>query len=70
MKLLHINSYYSTSIFYKNLHDVQKEHGLDIDAPVPSSHDISKLMLGKYTPTSRKHSKYDGCIFYLNIFRF
>lgn len=36
-KILHINSYYTASKFYKNLYDKQKEQGLDIDVYVPIS---------------------------------
>ncbi|MCK9218185.1 MAG: glycosyltransferase family 4 protein [Firmicutes bacterium] len=67
MKILHINSYYSTSNFYKNLYDSQKEHGLNIDVYVfvSTSDDVSKLKLGNYTTISKNHGKYDRYIFHL-----
>ena len=67
MKVLHINSYYVGSNFYKNLYDKQKELGLDIDVYVPVSNaiDISKLQLGDYTTISRNHNKYDRFCFHI-----
>jgi glycosyltransferase involved in cell wall biosynthesis len=67
MKVLHINSYYSGSSFYKNLYDKQIEYGLDLDVfvPVPLSFDSSDLMLGDYTKISANHRKYDRILFYL-----
>jgi hypothetical protein len=67
MKVLHINSYYSGSHFYKNLYDKQKESGLDIDVyvPVSTSIDTSELQLGEYTTISTNHSKYDRLFFHI-----
>src|SRR5690554_3754465 len=67
MKVLHINSYYSTCKFYKNLYDRQKESGLDIEVyvPVPTNFDTTGLNLGKYTTIRKNHGKYDRIIFYL-----
>lgn len=67
MKVLHINSYYNGSIFYKNLFDRQKENGIDIDVYVPASTvtDISSLNLGEYTKISLNHSKYDRLLFHV-----
>ena len=67
MKVLHINSYYSGSHFYKNLYDKQKESGLDIDVyvPVSTSIDTSELQLGEYTTISANHSKYDRLFFHI-----
>lgn len=65
MRVLHINSYYSTSPFYKNLYDKQKENGLDIDVyvPVPVTYNTEKFNLGEYTTISKNHGKYDRIIF-------
>ena len=67
MKILHINSYYSVSSFYRNLYDKQRENGLDISVYVPVSKavDISKLQLGSYTMISANHGKYDRICFHL-----
>lgn len=67
MKILHINSYYNGSFFYKNLYDKQVEEGLDIDVyvPVPNNTDTSKLSLGEYTNISSNHGKYDRIFFHL-----
>ncbi|WP_226643036.1 glycosyltransferase family 4 protein [Mesobacillus subterraneus] len=65
MKILHINSYFNGSSFYKNLYDKQKENGLDIDVFVP----VSKLIKepsyysGSYTVFSKNHNKYDRFFF-------
>lgn len=67
MKILHINSYYSGSFFYKNLYDKQIEDKLDIDVyvPVPNDMGTSKLNLGEYTNISHNHGKYDRILFHL-----
>src|SRR5690554_2017580 len=67
MKVLHINSYYSTCKFYKNLYDRQKESGLDIEVyvPVPTNFDTTGLNLGEYTRVRKNHGKYDRIIFHL-----
>ena len=67
MKILHINSYYNTSKFYKNLYDNQIKMGLDIDVfvPVTSSFKISDFDYGKYTIISRNHNKYDRIFFHV-----
>ena len=38
MKVLHINSYFSTSGLFKHLYDRQLNAGLEIDVYVPISH--------------------------------
>lgn len=65
MKVLHVNSYYIGSGFYKNLYREQVKTGLDIDVYVPTSKDkdISSLNLGEYTYISKNHGKYDRIIF-------
>lgn len=67
MKILHINSYYSVSNFYKNLYDKQIENGLDIDVyvPVSTAKDTSDLELGKYSKISQNHNKYDRLFFHI-----
>ncbi|MFI2857085.1 glycosyltransferase family 4 protein [Paenibacillus sp. JSM ZJ436] len=67
MKVLHINSYYIGSNFYRNLYDKQLELGIDLDVfvPVPISIDPSIYRLGDYTTISANHGKYDRIIFYL-----
>ncbi|WP_051237888.1 glycosyltransferase family 4 protein [Lacticigenium naphthae] len=66
MKILHINSYYNGSKFYKNLYDQQKKMGLDISVFVPVSLKLRNVdSFGKYTTISVNHSKYDRLIFYL-----
>lgn len=68
MKILHINSYYSTSTFYKNLFDKQIESGLNIDVfvPVSSSYKLStETNYGKYTRINKNHGKYDRFLFHL-----
>ncbi len=67
MKILHINSYYSNSLFYKNLFENQIKKGLDIDVFVPVHKHFIKndFEYGDYTTISRNHGKYDRFIFYL-----
>lgn len=67
MKVLHINSYYSGSSFYKNLFDRQKDSGLDISVyvPVVKRTHISNLNLGDYTTISTNYSEYDRTFFHI-----
>lgn len=66
MKILHINSYYSGSMFYKNLYDYQLRSGIDISVFVPVSSTINdRKDFGSYTTISKNHNKYDRFIFHL-----
>lgn len=67
MKILHINSYYSGSKFYKNLYDKQMHSGLDIDVfvPISSTFSNSQAEFGTYTTLSSNHTKYDRLVFHL-----
>lgn len=67
MKVLHINSYYGSSKFYKNLYKNQIKNGLDIQVfvPTPVSFDINEFDYGEYTTVSKNHSKYDRFIFHI-----
>lgn len=71
MKVLHINSYYSVSIFYKNLYELQIENGLEIDVfvSVPSSYNKSNTNFGTYTNLSNNHRKYDRLFFHLKQYK-
>ena len=74
MKILHINSYYSGSKFYKNLYESQNNMGFDIDVfvPVASNAKFADFNYGKYTIISRNHNKYDRLFFHIKhnkIFR-
>lgn len=66
MKILHINSYYSGSMFYKNLYDYQLRSGIDISVFVPVSSSINdRKDFGSSTTISKNHTKYDRFIFHL-----
>lgn len=66
MRLLHINSYYSSSAFYKNLYDEQQKNGLDIEVYVPVSYGFNQESnYGTYTTISETYNKYDRFIFHL-----
>jgi glycosyltransferase involved in cell wall biosynthesis len=66
MKILHINSYYSTSLFYKNLFDYQIKNGLNIDVFVPVSSTFKKKNFdyGKYTTINKDYNQHDRFIFH------
>lgn len=67
MRILHINSYYSVSKFYKNLYDEQVNRGLDIDVFVAISSNFNKrdFDYGGYTIISRNHNQLDRFLFHL-----
>lgn len=67
MKVLHINSYYNGSMFYKNLYESQIRNSLDIDVfvPVPNSFNNWNIDFGEYTEVSANHGKYDRLLFHV-----
>ncbi|MHB1454849.1 MAG: glycosyltransferase family 4 protein [Saccharofermentanales bacterium] len=67
MKILHINSYYSVSSFYRNLFERQRDGGLDIKVycPVSDHIDTAGLALGEYTLLRKNHKKYDRVFFHV-----
>src|SRR5690625_2065562 len=71
MKILHINSYFNGSSFYKNLFDEQVNMGLDISVyvPVPSPSNLDEGSLCKNIIISANNSKYDRFIFHLKHFK-
>lgn len=70
MKILHINSYYSGSKFYKNLYDQQEKNGLDISVFVPVSSSINNQKdFGSYTTISKNHNKFDRFVFHLKQYK-
>jgi len=67
MKILHINSYYCKSKFYKHLFENQVKNGLEILVYVPVAINITcdDFNYGNYTLISKNHGKYDRIIFHL-----
>ena len=67
MRILHINSYYYMSTFYKNLFEKQIDIGLDISVyvPIAKGTNASAFNFGEYTTISANHGKYDRVIFHL-----
>ena len=64
MKVLHINSYFNGSKFYKNLYDQQKKEGIEIDVFVPTPEPIENGgAFGDYTTLSHNHTKLDRLFF-------
>jgi glycosyltransferase involved in cell wall biosynthesis len=66
MKILHINSYYGKSSFYKNLYDIQVQEGLDIDVfvSVSSKYRKTDFDYGEYTLVSKNHRDIDRFLFH------
>ncbi len=67
LKVLHINSYYSVSPFYKNLYEEQIRVGISIDVftPVAKGFIVGDRSFGKYTNISANHNRFDRYIFHL-----
>lgn len=66
MKMLHINSYYSTSEFYKNLYNEQINKNIDLDVYVPVNTKLtSEFDYGKYTNISKCYNKIDRLFFHV-----
>lgn len=65
MKILHINSYYKVSNFYKNLYNEQIKDGLDINVFVPTtSLPMKNFDFGEYTTLSVNHTELDRILFF------
>ncbi|MBF6978497.1 glycosyltransferase [Aerococcaceae bacterium zg-BR22] len=68
MKILHINSYYSTSGLFKQLYDRQLADKYDIQVYVPISHEYPSDRIaatGDYTIVSRNHHRLERYVFHL-----
>lgn len=67
MKVLHINSYYSVSPFYKNFFETLIKKGIDTSVYVPiSKNSLSKNRdYGEYTKVVNNHGKYDRYFFHI-----
>lgn len=66
MNILHINSYYSKSKFYKNLFDNQVSNGLNISVfvPVPYTFKNTNIKYGSYTKVSPNYSNLDRFFYF------
>ena len=66
MKLLHINSYYSISKFYKNLYDEQVKSNIDlcVFVPVSSKTNNQNRNLGDYTLKSLNYKVIDKILYF------
>jgi glycosyltransferase involved in cell wall biosynthesis len=67
MKIYHINSYYQTGAFYKNLFDRQQAMGDEIGVyvPVPSGFDPGDRDFGAYARVDSNHRKIDRLCFHI-----
>jgi glycosyltransferase involved in cell wall biosynthesis len=67
MRLLHINSYYQTGAFYKNLYDRQAALGneLCVYVPVPRGFDPGARDFGAYSRIDPNHFRWDRLAFHL-----
>lgn len=66
MKILHINSYFSTSGLFNQLYSRQVESDIDIDVYVPIPHQYPEDRLstsGEYTTVSRNHHQLTRWVF-------
>lgn len=72
MKLLHINSYFSTTPLYAQLYNRQVEQGLDIDVYVPIAQQFPEERLavsGDYSRCVRVFNQYDRLFFHLKHYK-
>lgn len=71
MNILHINSYYSTSRFYKSFYDSQINQGLDITVfvPVSNKNDFSDQDYGSYTIFSKSYHDIHRLFYHIKQFK-
>lgn len=67
LKILHLNSYYSSRTFYKNLYDrqIKKGIGVCVYVFVPYNSDVNEELFGEYTILKRNHFSVDRVIFHI-----
>lgn len=64
MKILHINSYFNGSLFFKNLYDSQRRKKMDFDVFIPVSKPVSNPeVFGEYSVVSQNHTRFDRLFF-------
>lgn len=65
MRILNINSYYSTGPFYRQLYDAQAAlmDGFRVYVPVPHGYDARAFDFGPYADVVHTHSKWDAAVF-------
>lgn len=71
MKILHINSYYQTGVFYKNLYDRQVAlgDGIDVYTPVPKGFSAPGRDFGPYAYIDANHRRLDRLFFHLKQYK-
>jgi glycosyltransferase involved in cell wall biosynthesis len=71
MRVLHINSYYQTGPFYKNLFDRQAALGDEIGVymPAPKGYDPKGRDFGPYTRVDLNHRRLDRLCFHLKQYK-
>jgi glycosyltransferase involved in cell wall biosynthesis len=71
MRVLHINSYYQTGSFYKNLYDLQAAQGdrIAVYTPVPKGFDPAARDFGLYTTVDPNHFRLDRLSFHLKQYK-
>lgn len=67
MKILHLNSYYSTRAFYENLFTEQLKGGLDLSVyvPVPMNFNNERLSSNSFMIISPNHTNFDRYTFFV-----
>lgn len=71
MRVLHINSYYQTGPFYKNLFDRQVRLGdrIEVYTPVPRGFDAAGRDFGPYAAVDANHLRWDRLFFHLKQYK-
>lgn len=66
MNVLHVNSYYVSAPFYKNLYDEEQQRGLNLSVYVPynSKKSVSNKDYGRYTVLSNDFNTLDRAFFF------
>jgi len=67
LRIIHVNSYYSQSYFYKSLYaeQIRQKILIDVYVPVAKNYSNKEFDFGEYTRVSKNHNKYDRLIFNL-----
>jgi glycosyltransferase involved in cell wall biosynthesis len=70
MRVLHINSYYSTRNFYYHLYEAQLRLGLSLDVYVPIAYQPKiKIEVNDYTKVVINHHRFDRYFFHLKHYK-
>jgi len=71
LKILHINSYFSTSKFYKNFFDEQMNSKMELNVyvPVAKTYQLQDFEFGEYTKVKKIFNEFDRYVYFYKQYK-